>query len=138
MSNINCALFPTRYAISHLYLSPVCCRRASTSFHFPAHPSKSISDDMSGKPHPPVDGVQCPVPCTSSLPYTHILALFTFVLNLDISLSFWTVSSWTRVKDHLIPLCGDSACQEGGLINYELKLTLAFRFRINEMKSTMI
>lgn len=62
--------------------------------------------------------------------YTYILALFMLVsYQPSLCLSFWTVSYWTRVRDQcFIPFCEDRACQEGGVINYELKFTLSFRF----------
>lgn len=112
-----------------------------SSWLTPGHPSKSISGDMSGKPHPPADGVSYHVPRTSSEPYTHILALFTFVWCKPRHLPLFPdckLMDPGQRPTHLTPFCGDSACQESGLINYELKFTLPFRFRINEMKSIMI
>lgn len=108
LSNIDCALFPTHYAISYLYVSPICCRRASTSFHFLAgrllvilpNPSQvtclgSLTQLQMEFNAPCAALAQC---------LTHTFWRFSHLccLSLDISLSSWTVSSWTRVKDQPI------------------------------------
>lgn len=71
------------------------------------------------------------VPCTNSVPYTHFhFGTSHTVLYLPFLLDCELMDPCQR-PTCFIPFCEDGACQEGGVINYELKFTFSFRFRIN-------